>query len=136
MVLDEHGTGAAVSTRAHGVSYRGIDCVSAHVLAPGPVGQRDCGCPGESCGERDCQAGGAAHSCRELLSRWSGHPSPREHVQVVNLEAALFWQEVCETQQRANASPRAEAESAIAGSWEGQTNGLVTCVREYAHVAS
>ena len=47
---------------------------------------------------------GAAHSCREWLSRWSGDPSPREHAQVVNLEAALFWHEVSETQRRADSA--------------------------------
>ena len=50
---------------------------------------------------------GAAHRCRELLSRWNGDHSPREDVQVVNLEAAFFWQEVSETQQRTNAPPGA-----------------------------
>ena len=44
---------------------------------------------------------GAAQSCREWMSRWSGDPSPKEHAQVVNLEAALFWLEVSETQARA-----------------------------------
>ena len=34
-------------------------------------------------------------------------PFSREEVQVVNLEAALFWQEVSETQQRTNAASRA-----------------------------
>ena len=43
--------------------------------------------------------GSGPYSCREWLSRWSGDPSPREHAHVVNLEAALFWHEVSETQQ-------------------------------------
>ena len=78
---------------------------------------------------------GAAQSCREWLSRWSGDPSPREHAHVVNLEAALFWHEVSENQQRADDPPRAEA-SAIEGGWENQTNGLVPSVRESARAAS
>ena len=50
---------------------------------------------------------GAAHRCKELLIHWNGDPSPRKYVRVVDLEEALFWQEVSETQQRTNAAPRA-----------------------------
>ena len=66
-------------TCPHDVSRRGFHCVGTHVLAPGPVRQGDCGCSGESCSDRR-------------------DPSPREHAQVVNLEAALFWHEVSETE--------------------------------------
>ena len=63
---------------------------------------------------------GAAHRCRELLSRWSGDPSPREHARVVNMEAALFW---------------GRDDGATEGSWEGQTDCLLTRFCECTHVA-
>ena len=48
---------------------------------------------------------GVADRGTELLNRWNGDPSPRALVQVLNLEAALFWQEESET-QRTKAAPR------------------------------
>ena len=75
------------------------------VLAPRPFSNEIADAVAKAAANGIARPEAVAHRCRESdpLER---RPFPDRAVQVVNLEAALFWQEV--SRQRTNAAPRTE----------------------------